>query len=236
MANERHLQREGKEHPQPGGAQAPGQTTGSPQAGYSGSGTQAQEGSSEGSAERARKEAEQTAKQAREQAKGVAAHASERARGLGHEVGEQVRSIVDSQQRMLVSEAQAFAQALHAASDELEKHDHRMLARNVDWAASNLGSWTDALDQRDLGGLLDEVSGFARRQPGLFIGGTIAAGFLLGRFLQSSSERGREDVHGRPASRQTQPATTAGPYGTPTAPAGHDGPPQAPAGNLGGQR
>jgi len=55
--------------------------------------------------------------------------------------------------------------------------------------------------EKDLGDLVHDAEGFARRHPDLFLGGSLIAGVLVARFLKSSAERrggdGDGDSYGR---------------------------------------
>jgi hypothetical protein len=67
------------------------------------------------------------------------------------------------------------------------------------------------------------VEDFARRQPALFIGGSVAAGFALARFLKSSADRrereeGPRETAYRPASPRPAPAASTAADGTTEAP------------------
>ena len=46
------------------------------------------------------------------------------------------------------------------------------------------------LEGKGLRDVLDDVSGFAKRQPGLFVGGALVAGLVAARFLRSSGHGG----------------------------------------------
>ncbi|GAB2525898.1 hypothetical protein [Paramicrobacterium agarici] len=75
--------------------------------------------------------------------------------------------------------------------------------------SSDVASW---LDQRDPGSLLDEVKGFARRKPGVFIGAAAVAGILAGRLTrsmtgdESGATHSRERAHSAPSNTSGQNA------------------------------
>ena len=56
----------------------------------------------------------------------------------------------------------------------------------VNNAADSLQRWTETLDRKDIGEIVEDVQRFGRRQPALFVGLTFGAGLLGARFLKSS--------------------------------------------------
>ena len=64
-----------------------------------------------------------------------------------------------------------------------------MVARTVHEAARGVESLSDNLSNRNVNELIDSAAQLARAQPALFIGGSIAAGFALARFLKSSGRQ-----------------------------------------------
>jgi hypothetical protein len=60
------------------------------------------------------------------------------------------------------------------------------MSRYILQAADQVDNLAAFLNNRDVGDLLQEVEGFARRQPAVFVGGAFALGVLGARFLKSS--------------------------------------------------
>lgn len=96
--------------------------------------------------------------QAKEQVAGKAASGKE---GLA----DQIEDLADTVQRS----GQQFA----------GKQD--WIAQAIDGGAQELTSLAQALRQNDLGSLLSQVQSFAKRQPGVFVGASLAAGFAIAR-------------------------------------------------------
>jgi hypothetical protein len=61
------------------------------------------------------------------------------------------------------------------------------LVREVASRTRKVASW---LDSREPGDLLDEVRGFARRKPGVFLAGAAVAGVLAGRLTRGVAQAG----------------------------------------------
>ena len=58
----------------------------------------------------------------------------------------------------------------------------------ADKAADQVERFSTYLRETDVDEIAEEVRGFARRRPGLFLGSAAAIGFFATRFLKSSSE------------------------------------------------
>lgn len=95
-------------------------------------------------------------------------------------------SIVTEQQQQAAQSLQNVAGALHSSSHELRKGEQETFADYATAAANYVDEFSNYLRNRRPVELWDEVQSFARRQPEVFVLGTLAAGFLLGRFLRSS--------------------------------------------------
>lgn len=80
-----------------------------------------------------------------------------------------------------------FADALRQTGGTLQERQEDAVADYANVAADQLEKFSGYLRQQDLGNILQEIQGFARRQPEVFVAGTLAAGFLLGRLFKSSS-------------------------------------------------
>lgn len=123
-----------------------------------------------------------------------ARHVAEQTRGqaerIAHEATAAGRDIMDRQRASLASELETIVKALKKASDALHNEHQDAVADYTRRAADSLSRFSRDLRDKDLRTLLDNVSEYARRQPGMFLGGAVAAGFLLSRFLRSGKSRG----------------------------------------------
>jgi len=80
----------------------------------------------------------------------------------------------------------SVAHALRQTSQQLREQDQQAVTGYIESAASQVERISNYLRHNDLGGLIDDVEHFARRQPALFLGGTFVLGLLGARFLKSS--------------------------------------------------
>jgi len=86
------------------------------------------------------------------------------------------------------------------------------VAREVAERARSLGS---RLDGREPGELLEDVRDFARRRPGMFLLGALAAGMVAGRLVKGATEgvAGAAVAADRSRVGQHEPLTTGPTYG-----------------------
>lgn len=119
-------------------------------------------------------------RRAAEAALGTARHG---ARRLGEEVREAGASVLAEQKTRLVATIHGFAEALRRAGDTLGQEESPVAARCAAQAAAQLERVAATLRERQFSDILAGAESLARRQPGLFIAGAIAAGFLATRLL-----------------------------------------------------
>jgi uncharacterized phage infection (PIP) family protein YhgE len=115
------------------------------------------------------------ADQAREQGSNLASQATERVRGL---VGQQIASGAD-----LVGEVARAAQSL---AGQLENTTPQ-IARMMRTAAGSAETFSHDMRDKSVDELMELTSDFARKQPALFIGAAMTAGFVLARFVKASA-------------------------------------------------
>jgi hypothetical protein len=113
------------------------------------------------------------------------------AREMAHQVKEQAYSTADRQKDVAAQQMGGWAQALRTASDDLRSRGQEMAASYVGQAADGLERASGTMRTRGVDELIGSVEDFARRQPVAFLGGAVAAGFGLARFMRSSAERRR---------------------------------------------
>jgi len=99
------------------------------------------------------------------------------------------RSAFEHQQHRVADSIGSVAQALHQAADKLNEQNEDVVARYTDTAAQRIEQFADSLRNRNLDDLVGQAEQFARRQPEMFLGSAVAAGFLIARFLRTSGGR-----------------------------------------------
>jgi len=175
-----------------GGTSRPMPQAGEPSPGAGPLGAQQEPGAGERlqqADEEARNEFRRQAERASDKAESLTEEVKGRASHLLDEAKDRARAAIDERKEGLAQDVGDFAHALRASASDLDEHDKAYVARYVEQAASSVEQIADTLHRQDLGDLVRHTESFARRQPGLFIGGAVAAGFALARFLKSSAER-----------------------------------------------
>jgi vacuolar-type H+-ATPase subunit H len=118
----------------------------------------------------------QTVEQAKQDAREIADRAQAHA-----------KSMLDEQKHAAAGQVDGFAKALRKTSEQLNAQDQGPVAHYVERAAESLDNLSATLRDQDISSLVTQVQDYAKRQPVVFMGGAIAAGFLVARFLKSSS-------------------------------------------------
>jgi hypothetical protein len=134
------------------------------------------------------KEAAQTTTRA------VKARASEFTTDVGHGLNR----VLEQQKARGADTIRGLARAINAAAAEMQR-EAPLVARGTSamlparWKASR-----EALRGANVNDLVRAASELARSQPMLFLGGAVAAGFVLARFLKSSAKEDPLEHSGAP--------------------------------------
>lgn len=144
--------------------------------------------------QKAKEEASVTAGQAKQAAGEVAGSVAQQAKAVTGEARQQagtaVRDLRGRVNEEVQGQAERAAGTLHKWADELDGMAQnapgdspvRSLAAQ---AADGGHRAADYLDKNGLGGVVDDVRGFARRKPGVFLGGAALAGLAVGRMAKA---------------------------------------------------
>ena len=148
----------------------------------------------------AKKAAADAADTAKSAASDLAQTAKTEAKDLAQQAKSQATQKADQAKGQAAGALSDVAAALHDTSDSLRDQDRDAFARYADQAATQLDQFTSAVRDRSVGELLDEAERFARRDPGLFLGGAFLLGIFGARFLKASdtgSQGGRRSTPDR---------------------------------------
>lgn len=99
---------------------------------------------------------------------------------------DEAKSAVDTGKDKLVDGAAGVARALHHASEGLRGDEQSEIAGYTQGVAEKIEQLAEALKNRDLSAIANDVKRLAHRQPALFLGGAFTAGIVAARFLKSS--------------------------------------------------
>jgi hypothetical protein len=121
----------------------------------------------------------------------------DRAAGVAEHAKEQGKDALARRKDDAAGEVDSVAGALHETADRLQQDDRSTLApkigRYVGYAAQQLDSASRQLRDKDIDTLFDDAAALGRRSPAALFAGAAVAGFLLSRFLKSSSTRTHDD-------------------------------------------
>lgn len=152
-------------------------------------------------AEQAAKDAQAQAGEAAEDVKAKVGEAAQEARGRAEGVKDKVKEQASEARGRVQAEAEkgfeqgkgrvaervsSVAHAFRKTGEQLREEDQGDLAGYTDRVAEQVERVSSYLEGKGLRDVLDDVSAFAKRQPGLFVGGALVAGLVAARFLRSS--------------------------------------------------
>ncbi|SFU93637.1 hypothetical protein [Halomonas korlensis] len=126
----------------------------------------------------------------RDELKGRARESAEDVKGAAQQ---RVNSLFDNQKSAAAEQTHKVSQALHRMGDEFDQQQQTTFSRWANQLADQTDRVADQLRHQDLQRLMRSAGAYSRREPMLFMGGAIAAGFVVSRFLRSSS-RHRHDA------------------------------------------
>lgn len=137
-----------------------------------------------------------------DEAKAQIRHTADKARHeatrVMDEAKERGQDMLAEQRQSAAGQLDGVANALRQTAQQLNRQNQPKLAEYAEWTAGCVEGCARTIRERDAGEMVDQVQDFARRQPGLFLGGAVVAGLLAARFMRSSEER-RYDYTGATA-------------------------------------
>ncbi|HSP31416.1 MAG TPA: hypothetical protein VLO13_05325, partial [Halomonas sp.] len=113
-------------------------------------------------------------------------------RDTAHEVGEvaqkQAESYYTQQRDNAADQSHKLTNVFQKMADEFDNQEQPFFSKQARKLADTTERFSNNLRDKDLRSVCDQAQSFSRREPALFVGGVIAAGFLVSRFLRSSSQ------------------------------------------------
>lgn len=129
----------------------------------------------------------EVAQQAKQQGRQLGRQARRQADELTSRGGQQVKTQLTNQKQQAAERMTPIQTALRETAQQLRKQDQASYAQYVDKASDQVERLSGYLRETDVEEMTNEVRGFARSRPALFLGGAAILGFLSTRFLKSSS-------------------------------------------------
>lgn len=129
-----------------------------------------------------------TANEAGKDVKDAARRTADKATETAQNVAEQARDAASERagqaKENVADEMSGIASALRTAASEMRQGSPQ--ERTFGQIAESLADASEAVRDRDLGQMASDLSGFAKRNPLIFLGGAALAGFAATRFAKAS--------------------------------------------------
>lgn len=106
---------------------------------------------------------------------------------VAQDAKQKAESVVSQQKEMVADRVSTFANTLRETGRQLQEGDEATIGEYAQNVAGQLDRFAGYLQRNDMNALIGEVRTLARRQPEIFLAGSLAVGFLVGRFLKSSA-------------------------------------------------
>ena len=108
------------------------------------------------------------------------------ARGLAEQVRGRASTALTQQKDRAAQSLGTIADAMRSTGRQLGDNNQSAIATYVNSAADSIQRWTQTIQNKDIGEIVEDVQRFGRRQPALLVGLSFGAGLLAARFLKSS--------------------------------------------------
>ena len=151
----------------------------------------------------------QATEQAKQQSLQLAQQARQQASNLASRGSEQAKSQLASQKHNASQRLTPIQSALRETAQQLRNQGQGEVGDYAEKAADQVERFSTYLRQTEVDEIMEEVRGFARRRPGLFLGSAAAVGFFATRFLKSSSEEASSSSSAGYAYTATTPTATS---------------------------
>jgi hypothetical protein len=130
--------------------------------------------------------AKEVAGEASEQTKAVISEAKQQVDHLVTKTREEVRQQAEDRTAQAASGLRRLSEQVAALADG-QPDNAGSLPRYLEEAQEHVRGLAIRLEQGGSQGIVDDMSRFARRRPGLFLAGAVSAGFVVGRVLRAAS-------------------------------------------------
>jgi hypothetical protein len=131
---------------------------------------------------------DQVTEQAKQQSQQLAHQARQQASNLASRTSEQAKSQLANHKHNASQSMVPIQSALRESAQQLRNQGQGQVGDYAEKAADRVERFSTYLRQTEVDEIMEEVRGFARRRPGLFVGSAAAVGFFATRFLKSTSE------------------------------------------------
>jgi hypothetical protein len=154
----------------------------------------------------------------------IAAEARHAGQTVREQAAEVARTAKDELARQAAGRKDEVAEGISSLADHVRasagnlRRDEAWLADLLDEGGRQLGSLAETLKRRDFGSLIGALERFARREPAVFAGASVALGFATARLARSTAERRSGDKSGLDADELERELEEQGHYSAAQAP------------------
>ena len=106
---------------------------------------------------------------------------------LGSAAGNRLHSELDARKGTAAEQAKSVSSAIGNAADQLDDGAPQWLKSAFQKGAQQVQSFADTLEQKDSRAILRDVQDMARTNPGAFIAGCVALGFVAARVFKAGA-------------------------------------------------
>lgn len=132
------------------------------------------------------------------------------AKNIGSTTANRLHSEVDARKSDAVTQVQAVSSTIERAAEGLDPDAPSWLRSALEQGAQQVRSLADTLDQNDSRQIVTQVSDFAKRSPGTFLGACAAVGFAAARVFKAGSVESTPGQMGSVSPVQSMSPTTPG--------------------------
>ena len=119
---------------------------------------------------------------------------------------------LSAQKHKAAEQAGKLSDALDKASARLREEGEPSLAHYTEQIASSISGLAEKFRERSVDDLIRDTRDLARREPGLFLAGSVALGFAISRFFKASlTDREAEHITSRTDRESEQRITSSAP-------------------------
>ena len=126
---------------------------------------------------------------------------------LAQDVKRKGEQQLDSRKQAAADQAKSLAGAVERAAEDLREQNQQSLADYAGQLAGSMKSFADNLKSRSTDDLIRDTQQLARKNPTLFVLGSVAVGVALSRFFKASTDREGQQRNLHPSAYEGQPAT-----------------------------
>ena len=109
------------------------------------------------------------------------------AKNVGSSAVNRIYSEVDARKGEAVTQVQAVSSTIERAVEGLDPNAPTWLKTALEQGAEQIKSFADTLEQNDSRQMASQVTEFAKRSPGTFLGACAAVGFAAARVFKAGS-------------------------------------------------